>query len=63
MEFNYEYLKRFLQEETLLKKDLMDFYMCEGIKEKYTLIENDINNYSIFRIMYDVIKYYFYDIE
>lgn len=44
MEFNQEYLKRFLQEGTLSKKDLMDFYMGEGINEKYTLIEKDINN-------------------
>lgn len=44
MEFNQEYLKRFLSQGTLNKKDLMDFYMGEDIKDKYKLIEKDIEN-------------------
>lgn len=44
MEFNQEYLKRFLSQGTLTKKDLMDFYMGEDVKDKYKLIEKDIDN-------------------
>jgi hypothetical protein len=44
MEFNQEYLKRFLSQGTLTKKDLMDFYMGEDIKDKYKVIEKDIDN-------------------
>jgi hypothetical protein len=43
MEFNQEYLKRFLSQGTLTKKDLLDFYMGEDVKDKYRLIEKDIN--------------------
>jgi hypothetical protein len=45
MEFNQEYLKRFLNIGTLTKKDLLDFYMADDIKDKYKLIEKDINEY------------------
>lgn len=44
MEFNQEYLKRFLSQGTLTKKDLLDFYMGEDIKDKYRLIEKEIND-------------------
>lgn len=44
MEFNQEYLKRFLNLGTLTKKDLMDFYLGEDVKDKYKLIEKDIEN-------------------
>lgn len=44
MEFNQEYLKRFLSQGTLTKKDLLDFYTGEDIKDKYRLIEKEINN-------------------
>ena len=44
MEFNQEYLKRFLSLGTLTKKDLLDFYSGENIKDKYRLIENQIND-------------------
>lgn len=44
MEFNQEYLKRFLTKGTLTKKDLLDFYSGEEIKDKYVLIEKEINN-------------------
>lgn len=42
MEFNQEYLMKFLKDGTLTKKDLLDFYMGEDIKEKYKLIEKEI---------------------
>ena len=44
MEFNQEYLKKFLSDGTLTKIDLLDFYMAEDIKDKYKLIEKDIEN-------------------
>ena len=44
MEFNQEYLKRFLEEGTLSKKDMLDFYIGEGVKERYNGIEKEINN-------------------
>ena len=44
MEFNQGYLKRFLQEGTLSKKDMLDFYMGEGMKERYQPIEKEIIN-------------------
>jgi hypothetical protein len=43
MEFNQEYLKRFLSQGTLTKKDLLDFYAGEDIKDKYRLIEKTNN--------------------
>lgn len=42
MEFNQEYLKRFLNMGTLTKKDLLDFYSGEDVKDKYRLIEKEI---------------------
>ena len=44
MEFNQEYLNRFLSQGTLTKKDLLDFYLGEDIKDKYRLLEKEINN-------------------
>lgn len=44
MEFNQEYLKKFLNDGTLTKKDLLDYYSGEDVKDKYKLIEKDINN-------------------
>ncbi len=43
MEFNQKYLFQFLETGTLTKKDLLDFYSGEEIKDKYKLIEKDIN--------------------
>jgi len=43
MEFNQEYLKRFLSQGSLTKKDLLDFYTGEDIKDRYRLIEKEIN--------------------
>ncbi|QIK59890.1 hypothetical protein G7050_08640 [Dysgonomonas sp. HDW5A] len=42
VEFNQEYMKKFLEEGTLSKKDLLDFYMAEDVKDKYKLIEKEI---------------------
>lgn len=42
MEFNQEYLMKFMKEGTLTKKDLLDFYMGEDVKEKYKVLEKEI---------------------
>lgn len=43
MEFNQQYLTKFLNDGTLTKQDLLNFYMGEDIKDKYKLIEGDID--------------------
>ena len=43
MDFNQQYLTKFLNDGTLTKKDLLDFYMGEDVKDKFKLIEKDIN--------------------
>lgn len=43
MEFNQSYMKKFLEEGTLTRKDLLDFYMGEDVKDKYKGIEKEIN--------------------
>ena len=43
MEFNQQYLRKFLEDGTLTKRDLLDYYSGEEIKDKYKLIEKDIN--------------------
>lgn len=43
MEFNQAYMKKFLQDGTLTKKDLLDFYMGEDVKDKFKPIEKEIN--------------------
>ncbi|NQU80464.1 MAG: hypothetical protein HQ543_02975 [Bacteroidetes bacterium] len=43
MEFNQQYLSKFLKDGTLTKSDLLDFYMGEEVKDRYKLIEKDIN--------------------
>ncbi|MFC0264787.1 hypothetical protein [Fontibacter flavus] len=45
MEFNQQYLKKFLMEGTLTKEDLLNFYQGEDVKIKFTNIEKDINDY------------------
>jgi hypothetical protein len=42
MEFNQEYLSKFLKDGTLSKKDLLDYYMGETVKDQFKLIEKDI---------------------
>ncbi|MCT3806475.1 hypothetical protein HZQ57_14120 [Elizabethkingia anophelis] len=43
MEFNQQYLKKFLTDGTLTKEDLLNYYQGEDVKDKYRLIENEIN--------------------
>lgn len=43
MEFNQEYLKKFLKDGTLTKKDLLEFYMGEDVKDRFKLIEKQID--------------------
>lgn len=42
MEFNQQYLAKFLAEGSLSDKDMLDFYMGEDVKDKYKLIEKEI---------------------
>lgn len=44
MEFNQEYLKKFLSEGTLTKEDLLNYYQGEDVKDRYRIIEKDINS-------------------
>jgi hypothetical protein len=43
MEFNQEYLLKFLKDGTLTKEDLLMFYQGESIKDRYKIIEKEIN--------------------
>jgi hypothetical protein len=43
MDFNQQYLSKFLIDGTLTKQDLLNFYLGEEIKDKFKLIEKDIN--------------------
>lgn len=45
MEFSQEYLTKFLKTGRLSKKDLLDFYMGEDVKERYKLVEKEIEDY------------------
>ena len=42
MEFNQEYLKKFMIDGTLSKVDLLSFYQGEDVKDKYSVIEKEI---------------------
>lgn len=42
MKFNQEYFRKFLQDGTLTKKDLLDFYFGEEVKEQYKSLEKEI---------------------
>lgn len=44
MEFNQEYLFKFLKDGNLTKEDLLDFYLGEEVKDRYKLIEKEINS-------------------
>lgn len=44
MEFNQEYLRKFLKEGTLSKKDLLAYYSGEDVKDKYRSIEKELND-------------------
>lgn len=43
MEFNQSYMKKFLEDGTLTRRDLLDFYMGDDVKDKFKGIEKDIN--------------------
>ncbi|MDG3581433.1 hypothetical protein [Galbibacter pacificus] len=43
LDFNQQYLNKFLEDGTLDKNDLLDFYMGEDVKDKYKIIEKEIN--------------------
>ncbi|QQM28214.1 hypothetical protein [Elizabethkingia sp. M8] len=43
MEFNQQYLRKFLSDGTLTKEDLLNYYQGEDVKDRYRLIENEIN--------------------
>lgn len=43
MEFNQQYLNRFLETGTLTKKDMLDFYSGEEVKDQFKLIEKEID--------------------
>lgn len=48
LDFNQQYLNKFLEDGTLDKNDLLDFYMGEDVKDKYKSIEKEINeNFNI----------------
>lgn len=42
MEFNQQYLNRFFATGTLTKKDMLDFYSGEEVKDRFKLIEKEI---------------------
>lgn len=44
MEFNQQYLKKFLTDGTLTKEDLLNYYQGEDVKDKYRLLEKEINS-------------------
>ncbi len=48
LDFNQHYLNKFLEDGTLDKNDLLNFYMGEDVKDKYKIIEKEINeNFNI----------------
>lgn len=44
IEFNQKYLTQFLETGTLSKKDLLEFYMGEEVKDQFKLIEKEIRD-------------------
>ena len=44
MEFNQEYLLKFLKDGNLTKEDLLHFYSGEDVKDRYKLIEKEISS-------------------
>lgn len=45
MDFNQQYLKKFLVDGTLTKQDLLNYYQGEDVKDKYRIIEKDIDSF------------------
>ncbi|WP_343531959.1 hypothetical protein [Pedobacter sp.] len=46
MEFNQEYLRKFLADGTLTKEDLLNYYQGEDVKDRFRHIEKEINSLS-----------------
>ncbi len=44
MEFNQEYLKKYLTDGKISKMDLLNYYSAEEVKEKYKPIDKEISN-------------------
>lgn len=44
MEFNQEYMRKFLSDGTLTKQDLLSFYSGEEVKDKFKLVEKEIKD-------------------
>ena len=44
MEFNQTYLTKFLKDGKFGKKDMLDFYLGEDVKEKYRPLEKELEN-------------------
>jgi hypothetical protein len=44
MEFNQEYLKKYLQTGKISKIDLLNYYSAEEVKEKYKSIDREVSN-------------------
>ncbi|WP_185218706.1 hypothetical protein [Sphingobacterium mizutaii] len=46
MEFNQQYLKKFLTDGTLTKEDLLNYYQGEDVKDRFRYIEKEIDSLS-----------------
>ena len=44
MQFNRDYLHSFLKEGTMTKKDLLAFYSADTIRDRFKLIEKEIES-------------------
>ena len=43
MSFTYEYLMKFINDGSLTKEDMFDFFMGGDVKERYKVLENELN--------------------
>lgn len=42
MDFNQQYLKKFLEQGTLTREDLLNYYHGDDVRDKYRIVEKDI---------------------
>ena len=47
IEFNQQYLVKYLEDGVLSKADLLEFYQREDIRAKYKLISKEIENLEV----------------
>lgn len=47
IEFNQQYLEKYLEDGVLCKADLLEFYQREDIRAKYKLISKEIENLEV----------------